>query len=342
MKPLIVSAGGMCCALGFQREAAFWAMQANMDHFQQSDFVDRQNSRLRVAALPGSLNGSRRLQSWLEYALLDCARQSTDPHTLFDAAQTAVLVLCPEAWRGYGDTSLFVDISLDALARVGSEFGAAAEHNTTLMPAGRAGLGHVLQKARELLQREYRQVLLLGVDSYLNAGDIGHFLREERLLTTYNSNGFIPGEAAACVLLRNTGPGLLIGGAATALAAGRPDGSVPSRGRALSQAVRAACAQAGLAPAALEFRLSDQNGEQFFGREASHAFARVMAGGKQLPHLTIADKLGETGAACGVLMLAWMHKLLMLPALRPGTQGILHLANDHGLRCAVVIAQTQG
>ena len=108
---------------------------------------------------------------------------------------------------------------------------------------------------------------------------------------------------------------------------GRPDGSVPSRAQGLTQAVRNACEQAGVEPGALQFRLSDQNGEQFFSREASNAFTRVLAGEGKLPLMTLADKIGEVGAAAGVSMLAWLQRDMTHGSFNRGSLGLLHLAN---------------
>jgi 3-oxoacyl-[acyl-carrier-protein] synthase-1 len=135
---------------------------------------------------------------------------------------------------------------------------------------------------------------------------------------------------------------LLISGAGQGHEPGRPDGSKPSRAEGLAQAMRDALDQAKLDLGAVEFRVSDQNGESFFAREAANAFTRVLPeGADRQATLTLADKIGEVGAAMGPAMLAWLYALRPQPAKRlpihPGAAGILHLANDEGLRAAVVV-----
>ena len=49
--------------------------------------------------------------------------------------------------------------------------------------------------------------MICGVDSYLTALTIAHYLAERRLLTPDNPNGFIPGEAAAAILCARPGTG---------------------------------------------------------------------------------------------------------------------------------------
>jgi 3-oxoacyl-[acyl-carrier-protein] synthase I len=87
----------------------------------------------------------------------------------------------------------------------------------------------------------------------------------------------------------------------------------------------------------LTFRISDQNGEAFFAREGSNAMTRVApVGGSKVPLLTTADSIGEVGAATGPAMLAYLYQTM--PHIdSPGHCGLLHLANDNGLRSAVVV-----
>lgn len=338
--PLFVSAAGLCCAVGYHLEAACCAITANMDHFSESHFFDEESKPLRVASIPSDLQGAARMQAWLVHALRDCARKHPAPGFLFDATQTAVVVLCQEAERSHTDARVLAETVHDAIEILADEYSAGGENTLCMMPFGRAGLALALDKAQQFLQQGYAQVLFIGMDSYLNAADINYFLHEERLLTLQNSNGFIPGEAVAALVL-HTNPahasGLQLLGAASAQEAGRPDGSVPSRAQGLSQAIRAACSAAQATPQALQFRLSDQNGEQFFGREASHAFTRLRFGANKLPMLSMADKIGEVGAATGVAMLAFLFVVMRRRDLSPGNLGIVHLANDNGLRSAVVI-----
>jgi 3-oxoacyl-[acyl-carrier-protein] synthase I len=168
------------------------------------------------------------------------------------------------------------------------------------------------------------------------------YLAQERLLCSDNSNGFVPGEGAGAILLTLAANehGLLIAGVGCGVELSRPDGEIGNRALGLTQAIRKACAVAGVSPAQLQFRLSDQNGEQYFAKEGANAYSRVMADYKTfLPVLTIADCIGEVGAAAGVLMLAYL-KGVMPQEDGPGKTGIMHLANDDGARSACLIKQT--
>ena len=65
-----------------------------------------------------------------------------------------------------------------------------------------AGIGDALWHAQKKLQiLSVKRVLLIGADSLLDAATIRYFLTQERLLSADNACGFIPGEAAAALLL---------------------------------------------------------------------------------------------------------------------------------------------
>lgn len=334
-QPLRVVACGVCCAIGYHAQAVSCALRAGMDHFQESEFVAPGGAPVRVARLDAhDLWGAQRIALWARFAMDEClegiaaAQCDTIPTVLLTAAPDRPA--CRE--RDAFDTA---KAAQDALER---PFAARSR----LFQAGHAGLADGLLYAHELLvTNQAKQVLLVGLDSLLNAATISHFLEHERLLVPGNRDGFIPGEGAGAVLLeRDTdarAPGLRICGIGQGIEAGRPDGSVPSRAQGLTHAIRQALAQAGCDFSALAFRVSDQNGEAFFAREAANAFTRVCPPGGHVPRvLTTADCTGEIGAATGPLMLAWLHHLLPL-ADAPGPCGLIHLANDAGERSAIVV-----
>ncbi len=341
--PMIVGAAGMCCALGWYLDAVVCALRANLDHFRESDFIDQNGEPLRIAALTTQEDhdwGRAHWQQMLESALRDCLQDVKDRADVFDPQRCAIVMLCPDATRPLGNARFFAEIAQDAMEAVGAT-AYQCDSQMHALPSGRAGLARALQQAQTLLQQGYQRVLLLALDSLLHAAQIQQLLEQERLLVPGNADGFMPGEAACAILLQQAHAGMrgvLIRGLGQGQEAGRPDGSVPSRAQGLSQAMREACRQAGIAPGALAFRISDQNGEEFFSREGANAITRLMFGAEQEPqHLTLAEKTGEIGAASGPAMLAWMSRDMARVEFSPGEWGMLHLANDDGLRCAVVL-----
>ncbi len=331
---LRVVAAGMCCSVGYTAQAASCALRAGMDHFQESEFVTAGGHPVRVARLPETEEtwGAQRLGQWMAHAARDCLSQAgtlKDEHLL-------TIMLAAERGRAGVEQG-----QAGEAAAMSNLFTVPMDARSQVLCAGRAGLAPVLRRAYELMALGVcRQVLVLGADSYLQAQTINYYLQAERLLVPGNRDGFIPGEAAAAVLLELANvqtPGLHIVGWGQGDEPGRPDGSVPTRAQGLSQAIRSALDQAGITCNDLAFRLSDQNGEGFFAGEAANAITRIAQDGGTVPMVhTTADCVGEVGAATGPLMLAWLHHLLPRPD-SPGDCGLIHLANDQGLRSAVVV-----
>ena len=255
----------------------------------------------------------------------------------FDSREVPLVLLTLEAERPHGQEHDQFDTAVAAQEALGMDF----HPDSRIVPAGRAGFGRALLQAAALINAgQARRVLLVGVDSLINAATVNHYLDAGRLLTPDNRDGFLPGEGAAALLLEASDtdqPGLHVAGVGRGQEAGRPDGSVPSRAQGLGQAMRAALGQAGLGSDALAFRLSDQNGEAFFAKEAANALTRVSTAGGTLATLTTADCVGEIGAATGPLMVAWLARL-MPRADGPGHCGLIHLSGDGGERSAIVVS----
>jgi 3-oxoacyl-[acyl-carrier-protein] synthase I len=343
-QPLEIRSAGLCCSVGYHLAAASTAIRARVDHFQHGHFKTLRGERLVVSQLPERrLWGAPRLARWLEWALRDCLQHQTQ----LDASQVAVVWLAPVPREAGLTAEAFDDIYTMATEALGVQFHASSG----VVALGRAGLAHALQACDDLLQKQrLHAVVLAGVDSLLDAAPLNELLYQERLLVPGNSDGFIPGEAAAAVLLQRAaqpGPGegrlhasVQVLGYGHAQEPGRVDGSTPSRAQGLTHALRTALTAASVGYNDLEFRCSDQSGEAFYSREAVHALSRIApTGGENLTLLTLADCIGEVGAATGPAMLA--HLFHQMPqTLGPGPCGVLHLAGDDGLRSAAVLRVT--
>jgi 3-oxoacyl-[acyl-carrier-protein] synthase I len=331
---LRIIAAGLCCAVGYHLEAATCALRANIDNFQESEFLTDKGERVVVARLfETDLWGQSRLARWLEFAIKDCLQHVRS----IDTREVPVVWLAPEQDRQGVASTWWTEVFNEVTTAQGLKF----HPKSGVMARGRAGLAEALQQASNLLNTENcPAVMLIGVDSYLHAATINHYLKADRLQISGNSDGFIPGEAAAAVLLTTAGTtdsGVKIMGYQHGHEVGRPDGSVPCRAQGLSETIRAALASSQTTYAQLDFRVSDQNGEVFFAKEAANAISRVAPRqAHRLPVLTVCDCLGEIGAATGPSMLAYLSRFMTHPD-SPGRTALLHLANDDGRRSAVVI-----
>lgn len=332
--PLHVTAAGACTAVGMSLVATDCALRACMDHFADSEFIGRNGDPIRVARLPNdTLWGRRRLVRWAATAIEECLDA---PQPTLDLRRTPLLLLAAERDRPHSDEQRYRQIYAELEANLGHGFGPQSQ----IVPLGRSGIGPALALAQQWFAAgTFEDVLIVGVDSFLDAATINHLLAQRRLLADGNGQGFLPGEAAAAVRLSATPqPGsIVLRGLGLAEEAGRLDGSVPSRAQGLTHALRSAIAQSALVPEDFDLRLSDQNGESFYAREAANALTRLGPQGlAKLPVLTLADGVGEIGAALGPLMLGWM-RLLLQRADRIGSRVLAHVAGDDGSRVALVL-----
>lgn len=341
---LTIRAAGLCCAVGYNLDAAICAMRTNMDHFQHSDFKTAQGERILVARLDDDhVWGQGRLARWISLAISDClsAVETVDYNKI------PLIWLAPESERSGADSAWYDGVFRQALDQLDVQF----HDRSGVMALGRAGLSNALSQAAALLDAvDCEHVLLVGADTYLNAPTINAYLQAERLQVKGNSDGFIPGEAAAAILLKknmpssrsqstheNGTPLINVIGYGVGNEPGRVDGSIPNKSQGLTKAIRSALIMSQIEFDSLDFRVSDQNGESFFSREAANAMTRVTPVGGGLSNLiTIADSIGEVGAAMGPVMLAYMFKIMGQQGA-PGGCGLLHLANDNGLRSAVIV-----
>ena len=204
--------------------------------------------------------------------------------------------------------------------------------------AGAVAIGH----ARELLYMEDVPLCLIaGVDSLLVSATLSSFEERNRLLTSKNSNGFIPGEGAAAILvarpLGSREPQLLCLGMGIGREGATVESDIPLRSDGLVQALEATMSDSGRSLDAADYRITDSNGEQYWFKEAALAVTRVLRQRKEdffIWHA--ADCIGETGAGAGPAALA-----VALAAARkgyaPGPGALCHFGSDDGVRIGMLL-----
>jgi 3-oxoacyl-[acyl-carrier-protein] synthase I len=333
--PLYIQSAGACCPVGMSLAAADCALRANLDNFKSGNFFDKLHEPLRVAQLPDeNVRGNSRLANFCAIAIDECIQQlKTQNNEALNWDETPLLLLAAERSRPHTDDNRYQKIFALIQEKIGCKF----HPMSRIIPAGRAGIGLALQQAQVLLlQKDSRQVLIAGVDSFLDSHTISHFLQQARLRSSDNSDGFIPGEAASAILVshhQTDSHQLAITGLGIAEESASQT-NTPSKAIGLSTALNQALDTAHINSIdSYTKRFTDQNGESLFTREAAHAFTRVgLRGLQKLDTLTIADTTGEIGAAMGPLMLAWATKRLQQPH-----NALAHLANDDGLRVAIAL-----
>ncbi|MBB3281118.1 3-oxoacyl-[acyl-carrier-protein] synthase-1 [Mitsuaria sp. PDC51] len=350
---LRVVSAGVCCALGHELAAAGPAIAANLDAFGTAGFLTDTGVPIPVAALPsGRVWGVSRLAHWAAWAVRDClvnAYPGLTQEGLIGIARSCALLLLTPTAEALEDRDITVDGLPEAVANL---LGLQFSNATRVLPFGEAGLSRALDQAAALLEHAPEgRVLLVSADSLLDVQLIERMVEEERLrVPGSDRDGFTPGEAAAAVLLENPlrpGPAGIVGqadfrllGWGGAEEAARWNNGLPNRSQGLTRAVRAALGAAHVTMADVDYRLSDQNGETFLVRDAANAMTRLMADvdpDRSPVLITLADKIGDVGVSVGVVGIALLHYLSNRPAFCPGQLGLIHLAQDDGLRCAIVV-----
>jgi 3-oxoacyl-[acyl-carrier-protein] synthase-1 len=161
--------------------------------------------------------------------------------------------------------------------------------------------------ARLLAGREVAGCLLVGADSLIAPKRLRRLVRDGLVQDGINSDGFLPGEGAAALLLAphaDRGTKAIVAGIGGARDAALAKGDAAT-GRAIGDALVQALADARLKPALLSAAVHDLAGQYALSEEMALAMARPpLASLPALKMIQPAIATGQTGAASGVLSLA--------------------------------------
>jgi 3-oxoacyl-[acyl-carrier-protein] synthase I len=331
---LDVLATGMVTAVGLDAPSAC-AMRARLDGFQETRFIGPGGEWLIGAPVPLPRNwiGEKRLAHLAAAAI--CEAFEAVP----DARGAAALILCLAEEDRPG--RLAPD-GARLLARIAEIAEVASPVRSRTVAHGRPS-GHVaLDRARKLLaEGEAPCVMIAGVDSYLTAPTVAHYLNENRLLTPDNPNGFIPGEAAAAIICACPGQGRLrlfgLGLAREPAYIYNPE-DLPLRGDGMTSAYRAALDETGIAMNRLGYRIADLIGKQYWFKQSALASLRLVRGAHDFQDLwSPGESLGNVGAAAVPLMIgmAWTAAAKGYAA---GNPVLIEASNDIGACAAAVLA----
>ncbi|QLG92726.1 hypothetical protein HZF02_12435 [Pseudomonas yamanorum] len=338
MSTLCIIGSGMVSAVGLSAPASCAAIRCAIDNFQETRFIDQGGEWLIAACVPleQPWRGRIKLIKMAARAIAEALHSTPN----VDPEKTPLLLGLAELER----PGRLLGLDKGLLHAIEDELGLRFHPASSIIAHGRVSAAVALLDARTLIyQGGHRHVLIAGVDSFLSGPTLTAFEQRERLLTSQNSNGFIPGEGAAAVVLAapvaNEKPQL----ACIGLGFGTEQATVesediPLRAEGLTQAVRAALSEARCGLEQMDYRLTDISGEQYYFKEASLALSRSLRVRKEFFHLWHpADCIGEVGAAIGPAMLA-----VALAASRKGYgEGpniFCHLGNDAGQRAVALLS----
>ncbi|HYJ09068.1 MAG TPA: hypothetical protein VEX18_08660 [Polyangiaceae bacterium] len=337
MSPLYVRGYGLACPLGLTGPAACAAIRAGITRVRESSYLDNNQEPIRASALEllGDRLAPERALDLLAWAIGGAAGGVPD------LAAVPLLILLADAQqvpRWPSQTHLF-----DALEqRLGRSLD---RRQSRISFGGSVQTLEALSEARtRMASGHVDNLIVAAADSFMGASRLLLLEQQGRLLTEQNSDGVIPGEAAASVLLthRRSGAQASVLGLGFAKEPSTLWNDEPLRADGLSDAARAALAEAGLRFADLDFRVSDASGESFGFTEQALLVSRLLRARKSvLPLWLCAESLGFTGAAgalCGLVtaLAGWNRNYA------PGPRAIVCAGDANGLRGAAVLQTLHG
>lgn len=343
---VVVVGVGMVTAVGLSAPETAAAVRAGTMRFGEIPFMDRQFEPFTVAEVPeeglealaepleglGLTSRDRRMLRLAARSLKECLRglpegEPPPPLELALPEMVTTRELNEAGFLGW------------LAAQAGPRFDAArsgARHR------GRAGgLAAIGRAVARIRSGEARFAIAGGVDSYRDTYVLGTLDLQGRVKSTANLDGFIPGEGAGFVLLAarsaaeaaGVGFGVAVSATAEAFEPGHMYSDQPYRGDGLAQALALLAGQ-GLGPAGEVF--SSMNGESHWAKEWGVAYLRnrgLFSADHGMHHP--ADCFGDTGAACGPLMVG-----LTALGIRDGylrTPGLVYASSDQGARTALMV-----
>ena len=335
-QPIAIVSSGMVSGVGLDVPSSCAAIRCAIDNFQETRFKDSGGEWVIGSMVPleKPWSGITKLAKMASIAARECM-------SVLDPIPPDIpLFLCvaeqdrPGRIQGLDD-QLFLEIEDE----LGYRF---SQEDSLVFPHGRVGTAIALQYARKLIYENcYPYVLIAGVDSLLVGATLSALEERYRLLTSKNSNGFIPGEAGSAVLMSRPLPGskfqLVCNGLGLAIEKATIDADIPFRADGLVSAIKHALVDAECEMADLDFRITDSSGAQYYFKEAALALTRTLRTRKE--HFYIwhpADCIGEIGAAIGPVLLS-VANAASQKDYAYGRNILVHVGNDAGQRGAVIL-----
>lgn len=336
MKPITLLAAGMVTGVGLNAAASCAAIRCGLTNFAETRFIDSTGEWIVGSYVPleQPWRGRAKLVNLVAPAIQECLDSIKNVQP-----EKVPLFLCVAEKDRPGRLS---GLDQQLLAEVQDALGIRFQESSTVIANGRVGGVEAIKQAWAAIYRQGLPLCIVaGTDTYLVAETLTQFEKQDRLLTADNSNGFIPGEAGAAILLgpeaNKTDQDLLISG----LGFGEEKATIfseePLRADGLVQAIKQALGEAKINLSDVDYRITSVNGEQYWFKEASLALTRILRERKEEFDIWHAvDCIGEAGAAIvpcslGIALAAARKKY------SPGQRVLCHFSNDDITRGAIIL-----
>jgi 3-oxoacyl-[acyl-carrier-protein] synthase I len=339
--PLAITATGLVTGVGMSAPATCAAIRCAIDNFQETRFMDQGGEWILGCEVPMEKpwRGKTKLIKMAAAAISEILQGRSEIIT----EETPLLLCLAEHSRPGRIINDDAQFFLDLQQEMGIEF----SDQSLVIAAGHVSVAVALKHAREMFrQLGVKHVLVAASDTMLVAQTLAHYEKGERLLTSENSNGFIPGEAGAALVIEpsngKSGGFLCCEGLGFSMETAHIDSEEPLRAEGLTTAIKASLQDAGCEMGDLDFRICDISGEQYYFKEASLALSRTLR--KRKEEFDIwhpADCVGEVGSAQGLIMLAILKNACEKDYTK-GYRMFAHMGNDDGKRSSLVLAWRGG
>ncbi|ASJ76799.1 3-oxoacyl-ACP synthase [Granulosicoccus antarcticus] len=333
---ITITGSGMVTAVGNDAASSCAAIHCAIDNFRESQFMDNAGEPITTAAceLDEPCSGETRLVKMAAAALAECLASNS----AIDCKHTPLILCLPE--RSRQDYPISDDAAF--FLAIQEELGLGFSDKSRLLAHGHVSAAVALLNARQMLanNQSVKHVLIASADSLLSTATLQHFEDNDRLLTSEHSDGILPGEAAAAIVVeraRGNRGAMLVHGIGFAVEPAPILSGKPTQAQGLTQAIKAALEEAQLPMQEMAYRITDLSGEHYYFREAALALSRTLRVLRdEFDILHPADCVGETGTALGFIILGYQLDLIRThPPDFP--QLIAHFSNDDGRRAAIVL-----
>lgn len=327
---------GLVTSVGLSAPASCAAIRGAITNHTRTRFMGASGEWLSAAqvALESPYRGTLKLVKMLSLAVEECLT----PRPELDVSQVPLLLCLAEADR----PGRLRGIDTQLLPAVQRELNRAFHAQLSgVLPHGRVAVAMALAEARTiLLRRDAPFVVIAATDSLLVAATLASFQTEGRLLTSRNSNGFVPGEGAGAILVSldsaDRPTALLCVGMGFDEERATVASEEPLRADGLTRAITQALAAAGCEMHDLDARITDNSGERYYFKESALALSRTLR--KRKEEFDIwhpADCVGEVGAVIGIAAIA-VAAAATTKGYSPGPNLLFHSGNDQGRRAALI------
>ncbi len=336
MQPLSIISYGMVTGVGLNAPASCAAIRCGINNFQETRFMDKGGAWIIGSEVPldQPWRGRMKLVKLVVPAIRECLSAIGDTGT-----EKIPLLLCVSEKTRHGRLDGLDD---QLMHEVQDELGMRFHERSEVISNGSTGGVEALKHAMTIFnQGDTACCIVAGVDTFLVGSTLSAYEEKERLQTSNNSNGFIPGEAGSAVLvcsdIRNTGTGMSVVGIGFGKEEATVESDKPLRADGLVQAIKEALSSSGLTMVELDYRITGISGEQYGFKEASLAMSRILREFKEdFDFWHPADCIGEVGSA-SVMCTIGIAAAASQKYYAPGEKVLCHFSNDNGERAVVIL-----